>query len=110
MNMATPRQQPLPSCHRHPRRKCPGECQYILGHEECLHDQYPGDPEGRARAINAEPWEPLPGMVKRRCEECDYWYASPAAQRTAICPDCVFLRRQGKSYVGRGNHSSAIAR
>jgi hypothetical protein len=23
--------------------------------------------EAEVRAINAQPWEPLPGMVKRRC-------------------------------------------
>ena len=25
------------------------------------------DPETLARTANAEPWEPLPGMVKRQC-------------------------------------------
>ena len=26
-----------------------------------------------ARAINAEPWEPLAGMVKRQCPRCRYF-------------------------------------
>lgn len=103
MNIVPPRQQPLPRCRKYRRRKCPGECQYILGREECLQDTR-GDPESYARAINAEPWEPLPGMVKRRCASCDYLYASPADERTAICPECVKLQRLGKSYTGR-NHA-----
>lgn len=28
--------QPLPKCHQHPRRRCPGECQYLLGPDQCL--------------------------------------------------------------------------
>jgi hypothetical protein len=44
-----------------------------------------------ARAVNAEPWEPLPGMVKRRCLRCGYWFAVKAeqAETTATCPDCA---------------------
>jgi hypothetical protein len=30
-----------------------------------------------ARAVNAEPWEPMPGMVKRQCPQCRYFFASP---------------------------------
>jgi hypothetical protein len=26
--------------------------------------------EPTSRAINAEPWEPMPGMVKRQCPQC----------------------------------------
>ena len=26
--------------------------------------------EATTRAINAEPWEPMPGMVKRQCPDC----------------------------------------
>lgn len=25
--------------------------------------------EARARAVNAEPWEPMPGMIKRQCAD-----------------------------------------
>jgi hypothetical protein len=32
--------QELPDCHRHPHLKCPGECQYILGRNECLRAQH----------------------------------------------------------------------
>jgi hypothetical protein len=31
-------------------------------------------------AINAEPWEPLPDMVKMRCSQCRYWFAAPKAE------------------------------
>ena len=30
-----------------------------------------------ARAVNAEPWEPLPGMEKHQCPECRYFFAAP---------------------------------
>jgi hypothetical protein len=41
------------------------------------------------RAINAEPWEPLPGMVKRQCDWCRYFFAAPADSHEPRCPDCV---------------------
>ena len=41
--------------------------------------------EATTRAINAEPWEPMPGMVKRQCPDCRYWFAAPASSpRTAL--------------------------
>ena len=43
--------------------------------------------EATTRAINAEPWEPMPGMVKRQCPKCRYWFAS-AAENRRLCPDC----------------------
>jgi hypothetical protein len=47
--------------------------------------------EAEARATNALPWEPLPGMVKRRCLRCSYFFAVKAeeAETTATCPDCA---------------------
>ena len=33
--------------------------------------------EVEARAINATNWEPLSGMVKKRCSQCRYWFAVP---------------------------------
>jgi hypothetical protein len=42
--------------------------------------------EAAARVVNAEPWEPMPGMVKRQCPKCRYWFASAA--ETGLCPDC----------------------
>jgi hypothetical protein len=47
--------------------------------------------ELEARATNAEAWEPLPGMVKKRCLRCRYWFAVVAeeAEKTATCPDCA---------------------
>jgi hypothetical protein len=41
--------------------------------------------EKLARAANAEPWDPPPGMIKRRCPKCSYWFASTA--ETGLCPD-----------------------
>ena len=47
--------------------------------------------EQEARATNAEPWEPMPGMAKRRCLRCGYWFAARTefAEVTATCPDCA---------------------
>jgi hypothetical protein len=47
--------------------------------------------EQEARAVNALPWEPLAGMVKRRCLKCRYFFAVRAelAETTATCPDCA---------------------
>lgn len=45
--------------------------------------------EERARLVNAEPWEPLRGMVKRQCAQCQYLFASPAKAQSAICADCA---------------------
>ena len=55
----------------------------------------PEDAETLARTVNAEPWEPLPGMVKRRCLRCGYFFAVKAglAERTATCPDCAPAQR-----------------
>jgi hypothetical protein len=47
--------------------------------------------EAAARAANAEPWEPMPGMVKRQCPQCRSLFAAPVAageDRTLLCPDC----------------------
>jgi hypothetical protein len=47
--------------------------------------------EETARAINAEPWEPFPGMVKRQCLRCRYFFASPADSAERRCLDCASL-------------------
>jgi hypothetical protein len=49
--------------------------------------------EAQARAQNAEPWEPLPGMMKKRCSQCRYFFAVPIteAEATSRCPDCTGL-------------------
>jgi hypothetical protein len=46
--------------------------------------------EARGWAVNAEPWEPMPGMIKRQCLQCRYWFASNA--ETGLCPDTQELR------------------
>jgi hypothetical protein len=45
--------------------------------------------EAAARAANAEPWEPMPGMVKRQCPDCRYWFAAPASSQELRSQDCV---------------------
>jgi hypothetical protein len=49
--------------------------------------------EAIARAINAQPWEPMPGMVKTRCSQCRYWFAVLVTEvaATSRCPDCAGL-------------------
>jgi hypothetical protein len=47
--------------------------------------------EAEARAINAEPWEPMAGMVKRQCVRCRYFFASPADSTERRCANCVSL-------------------
>jgi hypothetical protein len=49
------------------------------------------DEEADARATNAEPWEPPPGMLKRQCPECWYFFAAPRhrARTGLLCPDCA---------------------
>ena len=42
-----------------------------------------------ARAINAQPWDPPPGMVKRQCSWCRYFFAAPAEGQEQRCPDCA---------------------
>jgi hypothetical protein len=53
----------------------------------------PQDAEALARAVNAEAWEPLPGMVKKRCSRCHYWFAAAVDSHEPRCPDC---RRSGE--------------
>jgi len=43
--------------------------------------------EATTRAVNAPPWEPPPGMVKRQCDWCCYYFAAPAASHEPRCPD-----------------------
>ena len=47
--------------------------------------------ELEARTVNATDWEPLPGMAKKRCSQCRYWFAVPVAEAeaTSRCPDCA---------------------
>jgi hypothetical protein len=33
--------------------------------------------EAETRLINAQPWDPSPGMVKRQCSWCCYPFAAP---------------------------------
>jgi hypothetical protein len=51
----------------------------------------PEEAETMARAINAAPWKPMAGMVKRQCPRCRYYFASPADSPERRCADCVAL-------------------
>jgi hypothetical protein len=52
--------------------------------------------EAAARAVNAEPWDPMPGMVKRECPECRYWFARAGGD-------------QGRTHHGPRRQQSASA-
>ena len=47
--------------------------------------------EATSRAVNAQPWEPPPGMLKRQCPWCRYFFAAPPDAAEPRCPDCVAL-------------------
>ena len=49
--------------------------------------------EVEAQAINAEPWEPMSGMVKRECPWCRYFFAAPVDSQEQRCPDCCMVNR-----------------
>jgi hypothetical protein len=44
------------------------------------------DEEADARAVNAQPWEPPPGMVKRQCPYCRYFFAARSIEPEAVLP------------------------
>jgi hypothetical protein len=44
--------------------------------------------ETAARAVNAEPWQPPPGMVKRQCPRCRYFFATLPDTDGPHCADC----------------------
>ena len=46
-----------------------------------------------ARVTNAAEWEAPPGMEKRRCRRCLYWFAAPADSHPLRCPTCERGRR-----------------
>jgi hypothetical protein len=52
------------------------------------------DDDRHERRINAMPWEPLPGMVKRRCASCKFYFSTPTHQQSATCPDCTVANRR----------------
>jgi hypothetical protein len=60
------------------------------------------DAEAAARTVNAEPWEPMPGMVKRQCPECRYLFAAPADTEEPRCPDCVGNLPRGRRPAADG--------
>jgi hypothetical protein len=47
--------------------------------------------ELEARAVNATDWQPPPGMVKRQCDWCSYWFAAPAASHEPRCQARLML-------------------
>ena len=51
------------------------------------------DEPADARAINAQPWEPPPGMVKRQCPECRYFFAAPPLSPRPCCSVPIALLR-----------------
>jgi hypothetical protein len=62
------------------------------------------DAEAEARAINAQPWEPPPGMTKVQCIACRYLFAVPVAMaetEPACCPDCAAPPRPPRCVPGK---------
>jgi hypothetical protein len=50
--------------------------------------------EAAARAVNVEPWAPPPGMERRLCRRCRYWFAAAeGSQDIILCPTCARSRR-----------------
>ena len=60
--------------------------------------------EREAHAINETDWEPPPGMLKKQCDRCGYWFAVPVAEAetTACCPDCASLGSRSAHRGGGG--------
>ena len=54
--------------------------------------------EAEVRAINAKPWEPLPGMVKLQCPVCRYFFAAPAHSPELRCQDCADKLPRGSQW------------
>jgi len=50
--------------------------------------------EAITRAINAEPWQPPPGMVKLQCLDCRFWFATADLRLMPRCVDCESQRQQ----------------
>ena len=42
--------------------------------------------EANARAVNAQPWDPPPGMVKRQCSWCRYLLRHTSGRRRTTLP------------------------
>ena len=55
--------------------------------------------EVEARAVNAEPWEPMLGMEKRQCPACRYFFAALPDVKELRCPDCLRLGGWGSASV-----------
>jgi hypothetical protein len=51
------------------------------------------DEDSEARAINAQPWKPMRGMVKLRCVACFYYFAA-RDRATQRCPDCEIAHQR----------------
>ena len=52
-----------------------------------------------ARAINAQPWDPPPGLAKRECPQCRYLFAALPDSEELRCRDCVGLSKRTASAV-----------
>ena len=64
------------------------------------------DDEANARAVNAQPWEPPPGMVKRRCPE---WGGSPQLHPGRSAAAAVMAIRVSRMRIGRSPRTPATS-
>lgn len=62
------------------------------------HRQWLAEQHELAHAINSEPWDPPPGMVKRLCCACGFWFAT-ADPNAPACVDCWSGNNGGKRYA-----------
>jgi hypothetical protein len=51
-----------------------------------MNDRRGWEDEATSRAVNAQPWEPMPGMEKRQCPNCRYFFAADPTNGSAALP------------------------
>jgi len=83
--------QQLPASHSRIAAAAAGRYAGFQGEVGVSMSRKPAAVEAVARAINAEPWEPMAGMVKRQCPRCRYFFASAIDSAERRCADYASL-------------------
>ena len=86
------------------RGSCPGSGTPC--NAACMNARMGWEDEATTRAMNAQPWEPPPGMVKRQCPDCRYWFAAPVHR--ALEPRCG-LRGEAAAWAPAVTRAELIA-
>jgi hypothetical protein len=77
------------------RRNCPERHRSLVPARarrvtpQTINDRLGWTDEATSRAVNAEPWDPMPGMEKRQCHNCRYWFAADPENEGRRCQDCA---------------------